>query len=202
MLIRFLRIVLLVALLSGCANFKPLPIPQESRYTFTTWPAQVTMPQHARTAKTLFINTPIAAPGYQSSDMIYVQVPYELKSFADHRWVASPATLLQPLIANRLRSMGYFKAIVTPPFSGDAQYQLKTQLLVLQQEFLQPTSKVRLLIEATLINSATGNVIADRVFSVTVAAPGNNPYSGVLAANQAAHQVINQIAQFVVAKAK
>lgn len=203
---RVLRILvlasLLASLLSSCADLSPLPVPQESRYTFTPWPKNVHMPQHAKTNKTLFISTPVAAPGYRASDMIYVQVPYQLQSFADHRWVAPPATLLLPLLANRLRATGYFKAVVTAPFSGDANYQLKTQLLVLQQEFMTPKSKVRMSIEATLMQGSTGAVIADRVFSTTVSAPRNNPYSGVLAANQAAHVLIGKITAFALSHAR
>ncbi|EKD91769.1 MAG: hypothetical protein ACD_29C00390G0002 [uncultured bacterium] len=134
--------------------------------------------------------------------MIYVTVPYKLKPYANNRWVAPPADLLLPLLTQSLRSIGYFRAVVTSPFSGMTTYQLNTRLLMLQQEFLQPISQVRFILEVTLMQSLTGKIISNRVFSIVVSAPNNNPYGGVLATNQAANALSKQIAQFVVQKAK
>ncbi|MCX7124829.1 MAG: ABC-type transport auxiliary lipoprotein family protein, partial [Gammaproteobacteria bacterium] len=167
----------------------------------TQWPkntVNAAASQHSVSHKTLLVTTPIASPGYVSSRMIYVMIPYQLRSFSNHAWIAPPADLLLPLIANRLRANHYFKAVVTTPFSGAANIELNTQLLTLQQEFLQPQSVVRLTMEATLLDTASGHVIASHVFTAVVSAPGNNPYSGVLATNQAAHNVVSQIAKFVV----
>ena len=183
--------------LSSC-SLSPIKTAPISTYTITNWPKKTVVTQKTISRQTILVTTPVASPGYESSRMIYVMIPYQLKSFANHRWVAPPANLLLPLMANRLRAAGYFHAVVTSPFSGAAHYQLNTQLLTLQQEFLQPESKVRLTIEATLINTVTGRVVASRVFESVVPAPENNPYAGVLATNQAAHNVLNKIAQFVI----
>lgn len=195
--IKWLITGLVVLFMTGCASLSPLALPKVSQYTFTTWPKTTATPVRAKTQNTILVSLPVASPGYQTSKMVYVQVPYELQSFAHHAWVAPPSELLLPLMANRLRATGHFKAVVTPPFSGGVTYQLNTQLLVLQQEFLRPTSQVRLSIGATLINTATGQVVASRVFETTVEAPENNPYSGVLATNQAVHQLLDRIAGFV-----
>ena len=72
--------------------------------------------------------------------------------------------------------------------------------MVLQQEFMSKPSQVRCVIQAVLINSRTGKVIADHQFQAIVSAPGNNPQSGVSSANQAANQVSEEIADFVVAR--
>ena len=197
----FLLALLSVILLSGC-GLKPLAVKPSMQYTFTTWPKTTSFPEKAATNKTLLVSAPIAAPGYQSSKMVYVTVPYELRAFADHRWVAPPADLLLPLLSNRLRAAGYFKAVVTPPFSGAVTYQLNTQLLTLQQEFMQPESSVRMAVEVTLIRTDTGAVVANRVFETIIPASTNNPYGGVLAANKAAHQLLDKIALFVVKRAR
>ncbi|EKD78055.1 MAG: hypothetical protein ACD_42C00062G0004 [uncultured bacterium] len=193
-------IVLSVVFLSACA-LSPIQVPVESHYTITQWPiktASKSFSNKSISSKTLLITTPIASPGYDSASMIYVLVPYQLKSFANHRWVAPPADLLLPLMANRMRATKYFRAVVTSPFPGSATYQLNTQLLTLQQEFLQPQSQVRLVMEATLINFATGRVIASRVFQAVIPVEENNPYSGVLATNQAASIVIKNMSAFVI----
>lgn len=192
-------ILFLSAIFLSSCTLSPIPTAPMSSYTITNWPEK-TVHKSSKTisTKTILITTPMASPGYASSAMIYEVIPYQLRAFADHRWVAPPADLLLPLMANRLRATHYFRAVVASPFSGVANYQLNTQLLILQQEFLQPQSVVRLTMEATLINVATGRVIASRVFESVVPAPDNNPYAGVLAANKAAHNVINQIARFAI----
>ncbi|OGT44400.1 MAG: hypothetical protein A3F13_01830 [Gammaproteobacteria bacterium RIFCSPHIGHO2_12_FULL_40_19] len=195
-LLKWLGLLLGVISLSSC--FSPIKTTPLSTYTLTDFSKNDVASQPAVSHQTIFVTTPVASPGYASSKMIYVMIPYQLKSFATNRWVAPPAELLLPLIANRLRAAGYFHAVVTSPFTGAAHYQLNTHLLKLQQEFIQPQSQVRLTIEATLMNVATGRVIANNLFETTVPATANNPYAGVLATNQAAHTLSKQIAAFVV----
>ena len=192
-----LLLIILMVFLSSC-SFSPIKVAPESNYTITQWPQQKSVAKKPISKQTILITTPIAAPGYETSNMIYVMVPYQLKSFANHRWVASPAQLLLPLLADHIRSRHYFKGVMTSPFAGETTYQLNTQLLTLQQEFLQPDSHVRLVMQATLVNTQSGKVLASRVFQAIIPTKSNNPYGGVLATNQAANQVLNQIARFVV----
>ncbi len=192
-------ILVLTVFLGGC-SFSPVKIAPESNYTITQWPQNNAVQGQSKSSKTILITTPVAAPGYESSNMIYVMVPYQLRSYANHHWVSSPAQLLLPLLANHVRARGYFKGVVTSPFSGGTSYQLNTQLLVLQQEFLQPESVVRLTMQATLLSGVTGKMIASRVFEAVIPAKNNNPYGGVLATNKAANQVLTQIAYWTVTK--
>ena len=195
---RFIMLALTV-FLSGC-SFSPVKVAPESNYTITQWPQENVVQGQSKSNQTILITTPVAAPGYESPRMIYVMVPYQLKSFATHHWVSSPAQLLLPLLANHVRARGYFKGVVTSPFSGGTTYQLNTQLLVLQQEFLQPQSVVRLTMQATLMNGATGKMIGSRIFEAVIPAKNNNPYGGVLATNKAANQVLTQIAYWTISK--
>ena len=195
----FILSVLCLAELTACNVMRPISVTPEKTYTIMQWPKKINVvPQYATTQKTLLVTTPIAAPGFESSQMIYVEVPYQLKSYANHRWVAPPASLLLQLIANRLSAAHYFKAVVESPFSGMAEFQLNMQLFTLQQEFLQPDSCVRLRIGVTLIRIATGDVLANHIFETTVPSPRNNPYSGVLATNEAATRLSDEIAQFTI----
>lgn len=199
--IKFFCIFILAFFLASC-NLSPIKIASEYSYTITQWPKNNFAPAHAKTEQTLLVTSPIAAPGFTSSRMVYVLIPYQLRSFADHRWVAPPSYLLLPLLANRLREAGYFKAVVTSPFSGSATYQLNTELLTLQQEFLKPQSQVRLTMVATLVQVTDGHVVASRVFTIVIPTKENNPYGGVLATNQAAHDMMREITNFVVRNVK
>src|SRR3990167_4914830 len=187
---RFLLLFCCIAVLSGCSMMGgPVATTPITTYTITRWPETVEKPVQSTSKSTLLVTTPIAAPGYETSAMLYMKIPYQLKTYAENRWVSPPADLLLPLLANRIRLMHIYRAVVTPPFSGQATYQLNTQLLALQQEFMQPVSQVRLRVSATLIQIATGEVVASRVFESVQPAADNNPYSGVLATNKAANQI-------------
>lgn len=198
---RFL-ILLSVVFLSSCSMLSPMKVSPLSSYTLTNGARMPVISHQAVSSGTLLVTTPNASPGYNSAQMVYVTVPYQLRAFSNHRWVASPAELLLPLIANRLRATHYFHAVVTSPFSGAANYQLNTQLLTLQQEFLKPQSEVRLTLEVTLQKVTTGRVVASHVFQVVVPTSENTPYGGVLATNQAVHQVLEQVAEFVVRRVR
>ncbi len=190
-------LLILSLLLTACALTSPVKLPRVSAYTITNMKLAST-PLRSKTHSTLLVSLPIASPGYQSSSMIYINVPYKLKSFANNRWIAPPAEMLAPLLAQELRSKGYFRAVVMPPFSGIANYRLSTRLLILRQEFFRPTSVVRIVMRASLVNNATNRVMASRRFQVIVSAPENNPYSGVLATNKAAGILSKRIGRFVI----
>src|SRR3990167_3065964 len=194
---RLIVMILSGLLLAACTMMGPVKTAPVAAYTITNTHAESNKTFASRSDNTLLVTMPMATPGIDTTDMVYVQVPYQLKSFASHRWVSPPATLLMPLFADNLRDTHAFKAVVTVPFSGVTTFQLNTQLLTLQQEFISPTSCVRLRIAATLLRVSTGQVIASRVFEVVVPAPGNNPYSGVLATNEAARRVVEQMKVFV-----
>ncbi len=190
----FFSLVPMVFLLTSCG---PIKTPPSSSYLISNLNLGK-MPTTAKTNLTLLVSNPIANSGYQTSAMIYMITPYELKVFSNNRWVAPPAQMLLPIIVQALREQGYFYAVVAPPFSGLTNYRLDTQLIKLQQEFLLPTSRVRLVMQATLISNVSNKVVATRLFEAMVSAPANNPYSGVLAANQAASMISQAIARFSV----
>ena len=180
----------------GCA----VKVPPVSTYVLTT-PVHAVSSKAAQTSAVLLVGTMTADPGYKTSAMIYLKEPAHLREFARNAWVAPPAQMFMPLLAEGIESRKYFRAVVTPPFAGRSDYRLDTRLVMLQQEFMQPESQVRCVVSALLINNNTGGVIASHLFQAVVAAPGNNPASGVSAANQAARELSEQIAQFTVANA-
>ena len=197
---RLVNIILLLVMLlslSACGLMDPIKLPPVSTYAITNMKS-VSIPKRSKTRLTLLVSLPIASSGYQSSKMVYVDIPYKLKTFTNNRWAAPPAEMLMPLLAHQLRSTGYFHAVVTPPFSGVTNYRLDTQLLVLQQEFLRPTSIVRIVMQISLVNNSSNRVVVSRRFQVLVSAPANNPYSGVLATNKASKIITKRIVRFVI----
>ncbi|MCH9769938.1 MAG: ABC-type transport auxiliary lipoprotein family protein, partial [Gammaproteobacteria bacterium] len=196
--LRLTIILFIVALLSACSLGSPVTLPTVASYTVTNT-AKTAFPRYNKTRYTVLMAEPIAAPGYQTSAMVYMQTPFRLKAFARHRWVAPPSLLLLPVLANQLRSRGYFATVVTPPFTGNTDYRVDTRLQILRQEFLRPQSQLRLVMQAFVIDNHNQKVIGSREFQNIINVTAKNPYAGVLATNRAASQLAKRMANFVVA---
>lgn len=195
MKLKIVILVLLSLMFTGCLSpVKTLPVATYMISSLQLPSNPIRTASHA----SLLVSMPSSNPGYESSKMVYVEIPFNLRAFAENKWVAPPAQMLLPILAQSIRNRGYFRAVVTPPFVGLTHYRLSTDLITLQQEFFQPTSEVRLVIQATLVNQDTGKVVASQRFAVLEPAPANNPYSGVLATNRAVTEIAQKISHFVI----
>lgn len=147
---------------------------------------------------TLLVAEPTAQEGYDNDQIVYMECPYQLKAYSQNRWVAPPHEMLKPLISQTLRNTGYFKAVANAPFVGETHYILQTRLLKLQHEFFCLPSSVHMTLQAILTDTSCHVIIAEKIFDVSVIAPKNNPYGGVLAANKATKITLNKLANFVI----
>ena len=191
--------VLLALFATGCSSLLPKPVATPTFYTLDgvrdTRPAP---PRAAASnpAPTLLVNPSHAAPGFDSQHIVYVRVAHQLEHIAHSEWVDTPARMLAPLMMAALEGTGAFRAVV-PPASGIAgDLRLDTEVLRLQQEFGGGPSSVRFTLRATLADNATRRVISSREFDASVGAGSNDPYGGVVAANRAVQQVMQQLASY------
>ncbi len=171
--------------------------PNISYYVLTLPTRSTPLSTSSQTHQTLLLNPMAANPGFTTNNMIYVTNMAQLRQYSIHQWVSPPAQMLLPILAQKIEAKNYFHAVMISPSAGEADLRLDTRLLVLEQEFVTPLSQVRCAVEATLINAKNRHVIASQRFQVIVPASGNNPQSGVVAANLAAQQIADQIADFV-----
>lgn len=192
--VKFFLLSLLIVL-AGCA----VKLPQMCIYLLTSskapFPARI---KYQSTHDTLLVTPMAANPGYDKKKMVYMTDPAHLNYYTRHEWVAPPAKMLTPLIIDRIQDMGYFRAVVTPPYMGKTDYRLETRLIVLQQEFLGSASQVRCMVQANLINVKTKMIVSSQRFQAVVPAAGRDPQSGVVAANVAANRIAAEIAHFTV----
>ena len=147
-------------------------------------------------APTLIITPTRAGPGFDSQHIVYERTAHQLEHFARSDWVDTPARMLAPLVVSAALSSGVFRAIgaATSGIAGDLR--LDTEVLRLQQEFGDGPSRVRFGLRATLTDNATRQVISWREFEETVRSESEDPYGGVVAANQAVQLVMQQLAGF------
>lgn len=201
-------LIALGTLLSGCGGL--LPQPPEAPRTYLLAP---TLPDRAASVPSavplaalskrpsLRVGAPRAEPGYDSRRMAYLEQDYRLDSFAEHEWVAAPATLLAPLLAQALRDSGAFAAVSEEDRGIDTDLRLDTVIESFYQDFRPRPSQARVQVRAWLVNPAERRILATQVFSETQPTKTEDPYGGVIAINQALGRLLPRIADFAAANA-
>ena len=190
---------LCLLLAGGCSLFNSAATPVAPGL-YSLDPARSIAPTTPRAlqaeAPTLVVSSPRAAAGFDSRRIIYVRQPHRLEYFAHSEWVDTPARMLSPLVVEALEESGAFRAVVNAQSSASNDLRLDTEVLQLQQEFNGQPSRVRFALRAHLVEVATRRVIAARDFEEAAAAPSDDPYGGVVAANQAVRTVLENLAVF------
>jgi cholesterol transport system auxiliary component len=198
-----LTAALLSALLGGCArSLLPEPAASPALFALSGEIDAPTATAPAATSRTLIVNLPRAAPGFDTSQIAYVRRPYEIEYFTHNQWVDTPSNMLAPKMVRAIERTGAFQAVLGSPTSAIGQYRLETEIARLQQDFSTSPSHVRLTLRAVLIDTATRKVVASREFDARVDAPTDDPYGGVIAAQQAANQVVADLASFCTASVR
>jgi cholesterol transport system auxiliary component len=149
-------------------------------------------------APTLIVNPTHAAAGFDSPRIVYLREAHRLNYFAHSEWVDPPARMLAPLLVAAIANSGAFRAVVPTPGAASGDLRLDTEIIRLQHEFQSSPSRVRFTLRATLVDDRTRRVLAWREFEALVPAASEDPYGGVLAANQAVQNVLQDLSQFLI----
>jgi len=182
------------ALLAACAAVQAPEADNASTYVLEAPPA-AGAPRPKRDL-VLEVAVPRARPGFDTPQMAYTQRANALEYFAKSRWADTPARMLAPLFAQSLERSGAFRAVVQAPSLAAAELRLETEIVRLQQDFSAKPSRVRLTLRAQLIDADARRVLASAEFDETEAAPSDDPYGGVIAANRALGRLLERLTQF------
>lgn len=145
----------------------------------------------------LLVSPPQADPGFETQRMVYVKRPYELEYYAVNQWADTPARMFAPLLVHALNHSGMWRAVIPLPSSIRGDYRLDTYGLLLQQEFLQQPSRVRITARLQLVDLKESTILGTRAFETVENAPSENAYGGVLAANRAVAGLLDQIVSWL-----
>lgn len=183
---------------AGCAGgLLPKPAAAPARYTLgdasPAPPGGAPRPTPVG-APSIVVALPNAAPGFDSTRMVYLRQPQALQAYAFAEWVDTPARLLLPLLVQALQQTGAFRAVLQAPSSATGALRLETELLRLQHDHTQSPSVVRLSLRALLLDTATRQPLATREFDARVPAPSDSPAGCVAAAATATRQVLAELA--------
>jgi cholesterol transport system auxiliary component len=193
---RILGLLTLAVLLGGCAGLQPSPVDVPNLHVLGSKPlARAAQPKRDFV---LEVSMPRSWPGFDTSQMAYVQRPYELDYFAANRWADTPARMLDPLLAQALEQSGSFKAVVHSPSPVPPDIRFNSELVRLQQDFTTRPSRVEFTLQLQLIDVRGKRVIATKLLDEVENAPTDDAYGGVTAANLALQRILQQAVDFCI----
>ena len=161
------------------------------------WDGGSVQPAGAPRRNSLLISPILSTPGFDGSDMAYMRTPHEIEYFANHRWVDSPARMLDPLLVQAAEQSGLFRNVVEPGSGADVDLRLDSKLIYLQQVCRLNPSQLQLALRVTLTDVASARVIASQTLSVSENLQARNPYAGVQAANRAVARLLPELQVFL-----
>ena len=179
----------LVLAVAGCSIVPP-PAPAPANYDFG--PAPANRPNGTRQA--LLVHD-VSAPAWLDSPLIHYRLAYQdsarPQSYADSRWVMSPAALLTQRLRGQLAGPGR-GGVVLPGDAARANHALRVELDEFAQVFDAP-GKSRAVVRLRV--SVTGNrsLLAQRDFNVERPASTPDAQGGVRALIEASDQAIDQL---------
>ncbi|MCS6302084.1 MAG: membrane integrity-associated transporter subunit PqiC [Nitrospira sp.] len=145
----------------------------------------------------LLVSPPQAEPGFETPRMVYVKRPYELEYYAVNQWADTPVRMFTPLMVQALNRNGAWRAVIPLPSSIRGDYRLDTHGFLLQHEFLQQPSRVRVMVRTQLVDLKESTILSTRAFEVVENTASENPYGGVQAANRAIAGLLDQIGSWL-----
>lgn len=187
-------------MISGCAAFPGGDKPKAPRLFVLELPDTVSTPFYSEaqpSAPSLLIARPTAAPGFNTPAMAYVKEKYRLDYFAYNRWVDTPANMLWPLITKSIQQTGIFSSVMAKPTAGETDWRLETKILKLQQVFTEHRSELQLVIAVQLFDERNNRVVVTSEFNLSQPGLEENPYAGVVAANTAVANYLDELNGFL-----
>ena len=107
--------------LTGCGNLLPKAEPPPSYYSLdVAGPPVAPASATGAPGRTLVVNAPRAAAGYDSPQIVYIRDGQRIESFARSAWVDTPAHMLSPLLVTALTSAGWPGVVMPAPTAASA----------------------------------------------------------------------------------
>jgi cholesterol transport system auxiliary component len=190
----------LTMLLLGLTACSPIKSPISHQYLLNAYSDTklARSPSHV----SILVTPTEAVSGYQTKQMQYSTESFALNSFSKNGWKSPPAAMIYPLLVQSLQHSGYFFAVGSGAYLSKTVYRLDTQLLKLQQNFIQCPSVLELKVKAVLTVVENNQIVASKIFNEEIPCSQASPYGGVLAANQATLQLTKRLTQFVIQHAR
>lgn len=197
---KLLRTIMIPLWLTACAIL-PEPKPATlDKYLLEFTPA--TVRETRAGAPVLVIARPQAHGAYDTARIAYMQQQFGLRYYTRSSWADTPARMLAPLLAEALNASGQFQALYTSPGRVSARLRLDTELLRFHQDFTRQPSEMHVTLRAQLIDLESQQVLATQSFDIREAAPSEDAYGGVHAANHAVARLLEELTAFCIGETR
>ncbi len=181
-------------LIVGCS---PVKVPQKCQYQLNSYCA-THWDGGGPCRFTLMVSIPEAAAAFQTTQMLYVDQPFELEAFAYHAWFSPPASMLYSLLIKSLQSSGFFYAVTSSVYGEAPDFRLDTHLLTLEQNFLKKPSEIEFSAKVVLTHVSDNRVIVSQIINKHIPCSSDNPLGGVIAANKAVELFTAEVNDLVI----
>lgn len=185
----------LLSLMWGCTSLSPIPTTPIEYYTLSKV-AQTQVAPH-QSMHALVLTKPTSHAAYRYATMAYLQTPYHLSYFINHRWVAPPSTLILPLLAESLRNTRGFHAVEENYQTVMPKWQLHTHILSMYYDYSEKPTRAKLKLQMTLSDVDKQQVIASMAFEKEQVVKTADPYGGVVAMNEALSLLLTDVVAWV-----
>ena len=155
------------------------------------------LPQRTSSGDTVLVLTPKTMPLYDTTQMAYRIQPHQVAYFSEREWGETPSQMLYPLMVRTLENTDAFRAVLTEPYAGRSSYTLHTEILELIQDFRPDSANLLLSLRFQLIDYGAKTVVATKEVSVREPMGERNSNAGVMAANKATAEALQQMARYV-----
>jgi cholesterol transport system auxiliary component len=196
---RFQLCILILPLVTGCSSLLSQQALQTAYYSLEGTPLKTQLGNKSNMINdlpTLIVNSPKATAGFDTRRMMYTRSQHQLEYFARSEWVDTPSHMLQPLIVSAVEKTHSFGAVIPKLPATRTNLRLESEILSLLQDFSTEPSTIRFTFRATIINNATGQVIALREFHEAVTSQSDDPIGGAKAANVAVNNTLEKLGLF------
>ena len=148
----------------------------------------------------LLVEPPAAAAGLDSLRIALQSTPLKLDYFADVAWTDRAPQMVQTLIVESFENSGRIVSVGRESIGLRANYVLKTELREFQAEYvengLSSPPKVRVRMNAKLVEIPRRTIIAGDNFEATTSATNNSLDAIVLAFDDALGKVLRRLVEW------
>lgn len=192
-----LTMTLIMALLLSACSVLPTSTPLRT-FTLTNAPTESSNGESESAAVpalplTLRVDTPNANTPLDGIRILIQPSAQELKVYAGARWRDSAPVLLQEHLISALRQDGRLNAVIDDSSHARDDILLSTQLAGFHSRYQQHGPETVIELDAQLINTRQGHVLASQHFSINQPADNENIEAIVAAFGKAAERLDRQV---------
>ena len=156
-----------ILLVASCANKLP-----ETRYYQLAAPAKRAPVQ----SQAVLVVEPLETDGaYDDERIVYRTTPYRFDYYQYHRWSAAPGTLVGNFLEQAFERSGHFQRVVRS-LSPAADAVLGGRVVAIEEVDTSKTKWIgRIVLELTLSDARTGEVVWTEQYEETEAMPTQHP---------------------------